>query len=167
MRPDNEITMKDHHNKGRGKAYAFLAKHVCHSGDECVKWPFTLNPVNGYGHLGYLGKAYLAHRLMCEMAHGPSPEGKPHAAHSCHTRSCVNPRHLAWKSLSENMLDRRENGTAHLTGNGRFGKLTQVQVRAIRALEGKMTQRAIAECFGITESTVRSVTNRETWADVA
>ena len=45
------------------------------------------------------------HRMACYLAHGPVPEGRALALHTCHRPSCLNPRHLYWGSASHNQLD--------------------------------------------------------------
>ena len=45
------------------------------------------------------------HRMACYLAHGPSPEGRPLALHTCHRPNCLNPAHLYWGSASHNQLD--------------------------------------------------------------
>jgi hypothetical protein len=144
----------------------WLKAHVDYAGDDCLIWPWSKNTVNGYGQIGSdaSGKANAAHRIMCELAHGPKPSSKHQAAHSCHTRACVNPRHLAWKTHSQNMLDKRENGTANVNYWGQKGKLKVEQAAAILDLKGRDTQRAIAERFGITESQVRNIHSGKSWS---
>lgn len=139
-------------NRGNGKGIAFLRANVGYQGDECLIWP--LSTPNGYGALGYLGKQLYAHRFMCELAHGPAPEGKIEAAHTCGNGKCVNPRHLEWKTPSDNQADRAAHGTK---STGSHGKLTQAQVDQIKALRGKKPQREIAAMFGITRSNVSHI----------
>lgn len=148
----------------KGKAVTFLREHVAYTGDDCVLWPFYCNPVNGYGHFCAGGKSLGIHRVMCELAHGPRPTPKHHAAHSCHQRACINPRHLSWKTLSENMLDRRANGTENKAWWGQKGKLSPGQAAAILDLKGKETQAKTAARFDITESNVRKIQTGKTWA---
>lgn len=142
-------------NRGQGRGYAWLMAHVNHQGDECLIWPFYRLMPGGYGTFGHLGELYYAHRYMCEQAHGPAPEGQ-HAAHSCGKGSegCVNPRHLSWKTVSENLKDRRRHGT-QAGSKGHVSHLTDQQIAEIRSLKGKMSQYAIAEKFGVSRGCIQ------------
>ena len=66
----------------------------------------------GYGQVGHEGRRYLAHRIACEMEHGPAPEGKAHALHICNRPACVRPDHLYWGDNTDNARDRKKAGTA-------------------------------------------------------
>jgi hypothetical protein len=138
------------HNRGRGYGVAFLRAHVSYQGDDCVTWPLMRIP-GGYGVFGYLGKQHYAHRYMCELVNGPAPSPEHQAAHLCGKghEGCVNPRHLEWKTVQDNLLDRREHGTVRANMNGWYGTLTEVQVECIRALKGVIPQARIAEAFGV------------------
>lgn len=83
--------------------------------DECIVWPLACTPA-GYGVLRIGGVVTYTHRLACEMRHGPPTPERPEAAHSCHNRPCMNPRHLRWASSEENTADMLEAGRA---SNGR------------------------------------------------
>lgn len=135
-------------NKGKGRSYQWLRARVGYQEDNCLLWPFAKDGRLGRGTLGYNGKQYKAHRLMCEMVHGPAPAGKPQAAHSCGNGhlGCVNPRHLSWASNSQNQHDRRR----HRKDEGAKGsrtRFTPAQVAEIRAKQ--MTQWALADKFGV------------------
>ena len=127
-------------------------------------WPFST--VRGYGRFGYLGKGYYAHRFMCELAHGTPPSEDHQAAHSCGNghMGCVNPRHLAWKTKSENQFDCRDHGTHAKTNAGNRGKLTMQMADEIRALKGIKLQWQIAEEYKISESAVSDIWLGRTWA---
>jgi hypothetical protein len=129
--------------------------------DLCVGWPFT-RIRTGYGRFGRQRKNIYAHRYICEWAHGPAPTPKHQASHSCGNGhlGCVNPRHLSWKTNSENQLERREHGTAK---NGKRWKLTPAQVAEIRAAEGQERTDIVAARYGIRESTVRGIQKRVLW----
>lgn len=101
--------------------------------------------------LGYLGRNYWAHRLMCEMAHGAPPTPKHQAAHNCGKGhyGCVNPKHLEWKTNSQNQLDRAKNGNALRNTHGPGSALSDEDKAAIVALKGQMPQTKIAAKFGV------------------
>lgn len=144
-------------NRGTGKTLKWLKEHVNHDGNDCLIWPFNRIP-NGYGMFGYLGKMYYAHRYMCELVNGPPPEGHE-AAHSCGNGKlgCANPKHLSWKTKSENRLDALRHGTGVRNRSGPKGSLTDEQVLAIRRLKGQETQDRIAEMFNISAPRVRAI----------
>jgi len=146
--------------KGNGRAYRWIVDHANHVGDDCLIWPFGGN--NGYGTFSLNGKQYYAHRFMCELVHGPAPEGNYHAAHSCGRGhlGCVHPHHLSWKTVSQNQFDRAQHGTQNA---GKYGKLTDKQAAEIRALRGAMPQREIAAMFGVSRSTISWVMTGKTW----
>lgn len=150
-------------NKGNGKTIQWIRDHQGFSGDECLPWPFSLT--RGYGSFSYLGVRYYAHRFMCGLIHGDAPTPTHQAAHSCGNGhlGCVNPRHLSWKTQSENQLDCREHGTHAKHHYGTVGCLTMEQAGQIRALQGVKLQREVAEEFGVSESTVSDIWLGRTW----
>lgn len=144
------------YNKGTGKAFKWLQDHRSYSGDDCLIWPFARIRKWGYGQLGYNGRHMYAHRAMCELVHGPAPSDKHHATHECGKghEGCVNPRHLSWKTVTGNLLDRRRHGTVgRPTDFAR--KLSAEQIKAARLLKGQMTQDEIATAFGVQRGTIQ------------
>lgn len=138
----------------------WIVSHVSYAGDDCLKWPF--GGTNGYGVLKFQGEMVYAHRLMCDLVHGPSPSPEHQASHSCGNGhlGCVNPRHLSWKTASENQQDRIAHGRA---GNGWLGKITQKEADEIRSLKGKVTQKRLAEIYGITRSSISAIHTGNAW----
>lgn len=155
--------MSRHPTRGKGFGIALIKASMIYEGDNCVLWPLHLNPENGYGSVSVDGEIYYAHSYMCELVHGPRPTPEHHAAHSCHTRHCITKRHLSWKTPSENMLDKRENGTWVSSTCGPQGKFTAEQVQHIRDMKGQHTQAAIARMFGVTEATIRNIHKGRTY----
>src|SRR3972149_3745600 len=142
------------YNKGKGRSVQFIREHVNYDGDECLIWPFS--KPNGYGVFGLDGEVYYAHRYMCELVNGPPPTPDHEAAHSCGNgdQACIHPKHVGWKTPSQNQADRAAHGTK---SNGRLGKVSHAQAEEIRALKGKLKQREIAERYGITRSNVSHI----------
>lgn len=153
-------------SKGKGAAITFLRALLADAPATCVTWPMCRDP-NGYGRLGHEGGHYWAHRLMCEMAHGPQPSPDHEAAHSCGNgkHGCVNPRHLSWATRNRNQRDRADHGTKARGGYRRPSrrKLTLQQVEEIRALKGQVTQRELATRYDVTDATIRDIYSGKSW----
>jgi transcriptional regulator with XRE-family HTH domain len=137
---------------GNGRGYRWLADHAGYPHDYCLLWPF--GTPNGYGTFGHNGKPNYAHRFMCELVKGPPPSEQHEAAHECGNSRCCNPKHLSWKTPSDNQADREAHGTKSA---GKLGKLTFEQAQEIRALRGIKTQAQIAAMYGVTRSNVSHI----------
>ncbi len=87
---------------------------------------------------------------------GPRPEGHQ-AAHSCGRGhdGCFHPKHLSWKTISNNLMDRREHGTVRANPNGQNGLLTEADVVEVRALKGYISQYEIARMFGVGRAAIQ------------
>lgn len=151
-------------NKGKGAAIAWLRAHVEHQGDDCLIWPFSRNPVSGYGYFSYNGEGpRRAHRFMCELAHGAPPTPAHEAAHSCGKghEGCIHPCHLSWKTHAENQRDRARHGTAKRESRRGRWKLTPEQVAEIRSSSDSVT--VLAARYSVTEPNIRLILRRQTW----
>ena len=141
-----------------GEPMAWLQENASYAADDCLTWP--------YGHRdGYacIGGSY-ASRAMCKLAHGEPPTPEHEAAHSCGMghRGCLNPRHLRWATRSENKLDTHEHGTMPRGQRQHLAKLTDGQVREIRAESGPITKQ-YAEKYGVDRGTIVKVRKGLTW----
>lgn len=140
--------------RGDGVAHKWLMDHISYPHDYCLIWPFSRDSRVGRGRISHNGCMYWAHRLMCELAHGKPPTRQHQAAHNCGKghKGCVNPRHLSWKTNSENQLDRAVHGTVLRSFKQKF---TPEKVAELRSLRGEMTQMALAERFDCSLGTVQ------------
>lgn len=148
----------------KGEPLRWLIAHVNHKGDDCLTWPFQRTD-QGRGKVRIDGKDYQAHAEMCKRAHGPRPSKRHQSAHSCGKghEGCVNPNHLHWATPQENQRDRLIHGTDVRGERNGMTKLTEEQVREIRALKGVMSQEKIAARFNVTRAAIGCIHRGKTW----
>jgi hypothetical protein len=139
----------------------FLEKALASQTDECIVWPFALQPT-GYAKIGILGKSFYAHRLVCEKVYGPAPTSYQ-AAHSCGNKACVNPGHLSWKTSQENHKDRAAHGTMAYGEDHPEAKLTWEAIRKIRLNPDNDTQIKLAQEFEVSPSLICRVQKGKIW----
>jgi hypothetical protein len=123
----------------------------------CWRWNGAKTK-QGYGKHWHEGKTVPAHRWMYEQVNGPVSNGLDldHVRErGCRYRDCINPDHLEPVTPAVN------------TQRGMNAKLTDTDVRQIRAMAGTMTQEVIAARFGINASLVSMIVNRKRWRNVA
>ena len=147
----------------REKTYPWVLAHTEYKLDDCLIWPYRLN---AYGYpLGTKGrKAFLGHRLMCELAHGPAPSAGLHAAHACGVAACMNPKHLRWATPSENIADREAHGTTARGERGGTAKLTNEQAAECKALLASGVKGAeIARRFGVSTHAISKIKTGRNW----
>lgn len=137
----------------------WIEDHKDYPHDYCLIWPFAREARVGRGVIGLPNAAnsQWAHRVMCYAAHGPAPEGKPQAAHSCGNgdMGCVNPRHLSWQNNSQNQRTRYAQGRDNPNPAGNKGRFTPQQIADIRAKYGEFTQTKLAEMYGCSLGTIQ------------
>lgn len=141
--------------------------------NECWHWLGTMNKGTGYGciRVGSMKDGTRrnvdAHRLSCEMAHGPIPKGM-FAAHHCDDRRCVNPAHLYIATPAQNTADMQERNPFKrvcLTGERHpNSKLTLEQVLAIKLSAERPS--VLARRYGITMTHVGYLRSGKSWRHV-
>lgn len=131
----------------------------------CIEAKGTLRNVTyqkGYGMVELSrGNRVRAHRLVWEECFGPIP-AKMCVCHTCDNPACVNPAHLFLGDHQWNMTDMREKGRARRGANHPRSKLTEADVRAIRASSD--TKAALASRYGVAEPSIHQIITRRTWA---
>lgn len=146
----------------RGEVQRWLSWALEQETDECLLWPFGFQS-RGYPKFWDGEKDWLAHRVVCERAHGPAPDHYD-AAHSCGTRACCNKRHLSWKTHADNLEDRRAHGTLPMGESDSKSVLTEQQVQQIRRTartRGVGTE--LARQMGVHPNTVYSARDGRSW----
>lgn len=85
--------------------------HVPNRNDPSACWTIggdfrNYYPLAGYFTIVHQGRTYNLHRAVLAVHQGIDiPPRDVFARHLCSNKVCVNPRHLTWGSLSDNMAD--------------------------------------------------------------
>lgn len=117
-----------------------------------------------YGKLGYNGKKYGAHRISCEISHGPAPIDKPFVLHACDNPKCVNPDHLRWGTHTENMIDVSDRHRQRGENNG-SAKLTEKQAREIKYDTSHSTKELMA-IYGRSQGCINEIKAGRNWKHI-
>jgi hypothetical protein len=112
------------------------------------------------------GKPRRVTRLLWEDIHGPIPPSLC-VCHDCDNPPCCNPAHLFLGTHQANMTDMARKGRVRHGNrrgmNGSKAKLTDDQVREIRALQGTATLEEVGRRYGVSFSTIGMIWRRDTW----
>jgi hypothetical protein len=133
--------------------------------DECWTWNGgkdragygVFTPVRGTGHIA-------AHRYAYELEHGAIPEGA-YICHTCDNPSCVNPSHLFAGTQADNARDAFEKGRTARGAKSGHARLTDAQVLEIRHRyeRGGISQQALADEYGVTQTNIGLIVRRKNW----
>lgn len=136
--------------------------------DEC--WPWTAARFRqGYGAFRLGDKQWKAHRFGYTTLIGPIPDGML-VCHTCDNPPCQNPEHWflgtpAANNADRNAKNRQAQGPAH--ARRAVKKLTDEAVLAIRdAYREGARQTALAEWFGVSQTTVSQVVRQTSWGQI-
>jgi len=138
--------------------------HV-HRTDGCWLWTAATNS-DGYGLWHIAGKTVQAHRASYAYTKGPIPKGL-HVLHSCDNPTCVNPAHLSLGTNQTNVDDSVSKGrNCRGTRNGN-SKLTEDQVRQIRArYAAGESYPDLGIAFGVTSVLIGQIVRNKIWKHV-
>lgn len=109
-------------------------------------------------------RRFQVHTLVLTAFKGLCPEDME-CLHADNDYTNNRPENLKWGTHLENMRDKRRHGTQTEGMASLRAKLTDDQVRAIRADTRQM--RAIAKDYGVSQVTICFVKNRKTWKHLA
>jgi hypothetical protein len=152
-----------YHQFTANRARAQFRARIAVNGD-CWEWQGPRNR-SGYGIVGFMGAATLAHRVAMVLLGGIDVTGRC-VLHKCDNPRCVNPGHLWLGTQADNVADmeqkrrgRHPRGEAH----GR-AKLTAAQVQEVRmAHAGGEGIRSIARRFPVSRRSIARIVHGEGW----
>jgi hypothetical protein len=144
----------------QGAGSAFIEQALQYVSDDCLIWPYGRN--RGYGSVHDGERARGAHCIVCERAHGPAPNSRLMAAHSCGQPLSVvslalelrSPRRLLpCKTISRAfpalVVHRKCRGFTH-------------SVRDIR--RSPLSSSVLGRLYGVTRGTISAVRSGKNWA---
>ena len=147
----------------------FWAKVEKKGENDCWEWTAAKNE-KGYGLIRIEGKNIKAHRVSLQIKINREIGEGLVTKHSCDNRGCVNPQHLTEGTQSENIKEAYERGRISVRKGSEIGnsKLTETEILEIREIckEGLLTQKEIAELYGICSRNVSHIVNRQTWLHI-
>lgn len=148
---------------GRGAVHKYLVDHMWDGC--CYPWPYSKDEY-GYGQLTVNGRGVRAYRYVCELVNGPPPTPRHEARHLCGNGhlACFHAGCLVWGSHQENVSDMVKHGTSCKGMRHGNCRLSETNVRQIRALRGNLAQEAIAKLFGVSKSTISAIQLRKRWS---
>lgn len=128
----------------------------------CWFWTGAVQCLGKYGYFYFAGRGHYTHRVSFEIAKGPL--GKLVACHSCDRGLCVNPAHLFAGTRLDNNRDMYAKGRGHIPAAGlsfKKTKLSDLEIAAIRAHRGFLSQRHLSELFEISQSYVNDIQRKD------
>jgi len=139
---------------------------VDRSGD-CHIW--KEGKCRNYGHFRLNGQDMGAHQAAWTLANGPIPDGL-WVLHTCDNPKCVRVDHLWLGTMLDNIADmvaKGRNRTPVASGEASpRHKVTARQVDEIRVryAAGGVTQQALADEYGLTQSAISAIVRRRSWS---
>ena len=116
----------------------------------------------GYLRVSIGGKLCFIHRLVAEQ-YIPNPENKQQVNHKDGNKLNNHVDNLEWVTNQENR-DHAINENLHAQGeNCPWSKLTAHDVEAIRKLYGKVSNKELAEIYGVAASTISAIQQYRSW----
>lgn len=129
--------------------------------NECWEW---VGYGSRHGQLMADGEMTMAHRLSWEIHNGEIPDGLC-VLHTCDNPPCSNPRHLFLGTHADNMQDmigKKRHGTKGRRGpNAVHTKDDIIQIRKL--LTDGVSQKEIAEIFGVSQSSIMQIKTRRSY----
>jgi hypothetical protein len=128
----------------------------------CKEWSMC-RFAQGYGVVRMEGKNMKAHRMSLEHSLGRSLHAGMFALHSCNNPPCCNPEHLREGTNQENVHDKlRADRQPRGETNGK-AKLTLDQVNEIRQNPHLLSQRRLADQYGVQKACIAKIQRGKTW----
>lgn len=139
------------------------------SGGPDACWPWMgARFARGYGQFGGPAWPNGTHRIAYELEYGPIPAGAV-VRHRCDNPPCCNPKHLELGTHADNVSDRVTRGRSARGEGQPQARLTAAAVLVIRTryAAGGVSQQALADQYGVNQTTISRVVRGVKWREAA
>lgn len=155
-------------NRTKKELEEHLLLHRTIDGNDCWNWTKSVLDRKrwNYGLVGYLGKAWLVHRVAAFLWLGFDLHSKRKVLHKCDNPKCFNPKHLFIGTIADNNRDMTRKGRVfHPFGTiNSHAKLDESDVFLIRRSEQLGTpRRMLAAVFGVCKANIGRICIGERW----
>jgi predicted transcriptional regulator len=132
--------------------------------DECWEWTAARN--KNYGAMAVHGsRMRMAHVVAWELHHGQSLPAGMVVRHTCDNPPCVNPAHLVLDTQAANVADKVAKGRQDAGEKHGLAKLANEDIVEIcRLYDTGVSQRRIADQFGISQANVSFIVRGKAWS---
>lgn len=144
-----------------------LAPHNYTVDPETGCWNWNWGLAAGYAHVQHSGRKAYVTNILAGLVDPGNYMGVRHE--SWCDRSCVNPAHLTIGTATDSNIDRVVDGhqgfqklSAEQAYEIKFQELLYRDGRCYYSYQGQRAD--LAECYGVSKSTITSIKNRRAWA---
>lgn len=133
--------------------------------DGCWMWTGAWS--RGYGQIYWKGQLLATHQVSYIIYNGLIPEDK-FVLHICDNSWCINPEHLFAGTQQDNMDDKvakRRQAIGEMVGTAKLKAEQVIEIRRL-LIEDTITQKEIAEDFGVDPKLITQIKYRRIWKHI-